>query len=88
MVARQETSVRDSAVARVGVVTGGNKGIGFEVCSGVTVVLTARDETRGAEAVDKLRGLGLPDVIFHQLDVTDALSISRLADFLKSRFGG
>jgi (+)-neomenthol dehydrogenase len=35
------------------------KGIGLEVCrqlasSGITVVLTARDENRGAEAVDKL----------------------------------
>jgi hypothetical protein len=58
--------------ARIGVVTGGNKGIGFKVCrqlasNGVTVVLTARDETRGAEAVDKLTGLGLPDVIWMSL---------------------
>ena len=77
---------------RVAVVTGGNKGIGLEVCrqlagAGVTVVLTARDETRGAAAVKKLRELGLSNVIFHQLDITDASSIGRLADFLKTRFG-
>ncbi|XP_037459846.1 (-)-isopiperitenone reductase-like [Triticum dicoccoides] len=80
---------------RVAVVTGGNKGIGFEVCrqlasdGGVTVVLTARDETRGTEAVEKLRTLGLTDanVVFHQLDITDASSIATLADFLKTRFG-
>ncbi|KAL6651102.1 hypothetical protein ACP70R_010027 [Stipagrostis hirtigluma subsp. patula] len=77
---------------RIGVVTGGNKGIGLEVCrqlagNGVTVVLTARDETRGAAAVEKLGELGLTDVIFHQLEVTDASSIARLADFLKNRFG-
>jgi (+)-neomenthol dehydrogenase len=76
----------------IAVVTGGNKGIGLEVCrqlagNGVAVVLTARDEKRGAEAVDKLTGLGLSDIIFHQLDITDASSISRLAEFLKSRFG-
>jgi (+)-neomenthol dehydrogenase len=74
------------------VVTGGNKGIGLEVCrqlagNGVTVVLTARDETRGAAAVKKLRELGLSNVIFHQLDITDASSIARLADFVKTRFG-
>nr|XP_034602919.1 uncharacterized protein LOC117863364 [Setaria viridis] len=78
--------------ARIAVVTGGNKGIGLEVCrqlagNGVTVVLTARDETRGGAAVEKLGELGLSSVIFHQLDITDASSIARLADFLKIRFG-
>jgi (+)-neomenthol dehydrogenase len=54
---------------------------------GVTVVLTARDETRGTAAVDKLKGLGLFKVVFHQLDVSDASSIAGLANFLKTRFG-
>jgi len=78
---------------RVAVVTGGNKGIGLEVCrqlasNGITVILTARDEERGASAVEKLTAAaGLSDVIFHQLEVTDAQSIARLAGFLKERFG-
>jgi len=77
---------------RIAVVTGGNKGIGLEVCrqlaaSSVTVVLAARDETRGAAAAEKLREQGVAGVIFHQLDVTDASSIARLAEFLKARFG-
>ncbi|KAF8708541.1 hypothetical protein HU200_029909 [Digitaria exilis] len=77
---------------RIAVVTGGNKGIGLEVCrqlagNGVTVVLTARDETKGAAAVEKLRGMGLSSVIFHQMEITDDTSISRLANFLKTRFG-
>ena len=80
------------AVARIAVVTGGSKGIGLEVCkqlaaSGITVVLTARDETRGMAAVEQIKQLGHSDVIFHQLDITDASSIARLADFLKTRFG-
>uniref|UniRef100_A0A0E0H3I1 Uncharacterized protein n=1 Tax=Oryza nivara TaxID=4536 RepID=A0A0E0H3I1_ORYNI len=80
------------ADARIAVVTGGNKGIGLEVCrqlagNGATVVLTARDEAKGAAAVEKLHGLGLSSVIFHQLDVTDASSIVRLAEFLEFRFG-
>ncbi|PUZ48173.1 hypothetical protein GQ55_7G224500 [Panicum hallii var. hallii] len=81
-----------ASTRRVAVVTGGNKGIGLEVCrqlagAGVTVVLTARDEARGAAAAERLRALGLPDVLFRQLDITDAPSIARLADFLKTRFG-
>ncbi|CAN6228990.1 unnamed protein product [Urochloa humidicola] len=77
---------------RIAVVTGGNKGIGFEVCrqlagAGITVILTARDEKRGTAAVEKLREAGLSGVIFHQLEITDAPSIARLADFLKTRFG-
>ncbi|KAM3371121.1 hypothetical protein ACQJBY_018474 [Aegilops geniculata] len=77
---------------RVALVTGANRGIGLEVCrqlasSGATVVLTARDEKRGAAAADALRELGLPDVMFHQLDVGEASSAARLADFVRDRFG-
>jgi len=71
------------------VVTGGNRGIGLEICkqlasNGITVVLTARDEKRGAEAVSTL---GLSNVVFHQLEVSDPLSAARLADFIKEKFG-
>lgn len=77
---------------RVALVTGGNRGMGFEICrqlasSGLTVVLTARSETRGAEAARELRGLGLPDVVSHQLDVTEPTSAARLADFVRTKFG-
>lgn len=75
-------------------VTGANKGIGLEICrqmasSGVVVVLTSRDEKRGAEAVHKLvKESGLSDsVVYHQLDVTDPASVSALVDFVRSRFG-
>ena len=74
-------------------VTGANKGIGFEICrqlasKGILVVLTSRDEKRGLEAVQKLEESGLSDyVVFHQLDVADVSSIASLADFIKSRFG-
>lgn len=77
---------------RVALVTGGNRGMGFEICrqlasSGLTVVLTARSETQGAEAARELRGLGLPDVVSHQLDVTEPTSAARLADFVRTKFG-
>ncbi|OEL25142.1 Salutaridine reductase, partial [Dichanthelium oligosanthes] len=77
---------------RIAVVTGGNKGIGLEVCrqlasKGITVVLTARNEKRGSAAVQELKQAGLHNVIFHQLDITDSPGIDQLADFLKGHFG-
>ncbi|GMP61544.1 hypothetical protein CsSME_00023968 [Camellia sinensis var. sinensis] len=83
-----------STTKRYAVVTGANKGIGFEICrqlasKGVMVVLTARDEKKGIEALEKVkRDNGLSDhVVFFQLDVVDPSSIATLADFIKSKFG-
>ena len=78
---------------RYAVVTGANKGIGLETVkqlasNGIKVVLTARDEKRGLEALEKLEEFGLSDlVVFHQLDVTDSASVASLANFIKIRFG-
>ncbi|XP_056174288.1 salutaridine reductase-like [Syzygium oleosum] len=77
---------------RVAVVTGANKGIGFEICkqlasNGVFVVLTARDVNRGNEAIEKLASSGISNVVFHPLDVVDGTSVNLLADFVKARFG-
>ncbi|XP_050873379.1 (+)-neomenthol dehydrogenase isoform X1 [Lathyrus oleraceus] len=83
----------ESAPQRYAVVTGSNKGIGFEIVkqlasSGIKVVLTARDEQRGLQALETLKASGLShSVVFHQLDVADAASVAALADFLKSQFG-
>ncbi|CAL5056905.1 unnamed protein product [Urochloa decumbens] len=86
------TVVPKPSEKRVALVTGGNRGMGFEICrqlasSGLAVVLTARDEKRAAEAVEKLRELGLPDVVFHQLEITEPDSAARLADFVRNKFG-
>ncbi|XWS73755.1 hypothetical protein CRYUN_Cryun02cG0155800 [Craigia yunnanensis] len=77
---------------RYAVVTGANKGIGLEIArqlasQGVTVVLTARNENRGKEATSKLQELGLLNLVFHQLDVLDPVSIQSLAKFLGEKFG-
>ncbi|KAK9273665.1 hypothetical protein L1049_018475 [Liquidambar formosana] len=86
-------TITTPATNRFAVVTGANKGIGLEICrqlasNGVMVVLTARDEKRGIEAVEKLKASGLSDhVVFHQLDVGEPDSIASLADFIKTQFG-
>ncbi|RXI04945.1 hypothetical protein DVH24_039219 [Malus domestica] len=77
---------------RCAVVSGANKGIGLEVVrqlasQGVLVVLTARDEKRGREATSKLHKLGLSNVVFHQLDILNPVSIHSLAKFIHARFG-
>ncbi|ATB31049.1 SDR family oxidoreductase [Melittangium boletus] len=70
----------------VALVTGGNRGIGFEVCRqlgqrGMRVLLSARDIAEGARATAALRDEGL-EVTFEPLDVTSQESIARLADRL------
>lgn len=78
---------------RFAVVTGANKGIGFETVrqlasNGIVVVLTGRDEKRGLEALEKLKHSALSDhVLFHQLDVSDPATITSLADFIRTQFG-
>ncbi|KAL0379562.1 UNVERIFIED_CONTAM: (+)-neomenthol dehydrogenase [Sesamum angustifolium] len=75
------------------VVTEANKGIGLDICGQLAIqstkeLLTAIDEKRGLEAIEKLKSSGLSDcVIFHQLDVADLASVASLAEFIKSQFG-
>ncbi|MDZ7809851.1 MAG: SDR family NAD(P)-dependent oxidoreductase [Arhodomonas sp.] len=59
---------------RIAVITGGNRGIGFETArqlarAGLEPVLTSRDGILGKAAADKLQSEGL-DVAYHPLDVT------------------
>ncbi|XP_013165379.1 PREDICTED: carbonyl reductase [NADPH] 3 [Papilio xuthus] len=79
--------------SKIAVVTGANKGLGFSIVKGLclkfdgVIYLTARDEKRGREAVDKLKALGLhPE--FHLLDVSDENSIKDFADYIKTKHGG
>ncbi|KAK9288057.1 hypothetical protein L1049_016503 [Liquidambar formosana] len=75
----------------VAIVTGANKGIGFAMVKrlaelGLTVILTARDTTRGHKAVESLEGLGL-HVHFFCLDVSDPASIKTFAAWFGQKFG-
>jgi len=73
---------------RIALVSGGNRGIGLEVSRqlserGITVVIGSRDEARGRAAAEGLAG----NVVPHQLDVTDAGSVDRMAAYLEDEFG-
>jgi NAD(P)-dependent dehydrogenase (short-subunit alcohol dehydrogenase family) len=75
----------------IALVTGANRGIGFEICRqltrrGIRVLLTARDEGKGQEASARLTRDGL-DVQFRQLDVTDQGSVRGLVASVEAEFG-
>jgi NAD(P)-dependent dehydrogenase (short-subunit alcohol dehydrogenase family) len=77
--------------APVIVVTGGNRGIGFEICRqlasrGAQVVLTARQPEAGQAAASRLASQK-PAAQFHPLNVTEPESIAALRDFLERTFG-
>ena len=76
---------------KVAVVTGANRGLGFEASrqlakKGYQVILTSRDEAKGKAAAQKLQAEGL-NVIFHPLDVTNDESSQKLAEFIREQFG-
>jgi NAD(P)-dependent dehydrogenase (short-subunit alcohol dehydrogenase family) len=73
---------------RVALVSGGNRGIGLEVCRqlderGYTVVMGSRDGEKGRIAAEGLEW----NVIPQQLDVADAGSVDRMAAFIEEEFG-
>ena len=77
--------------APIVVVTGANRGIGFEISRqlanrGAQVVLTARKPEVGKAAVKKLAAQNLT-VQFQPLDVTSSESIVALREFLKRAYG-
>ncbi|MGH9228829.1 MAG: SDR family oxidoreductase [Acidimicrobiales bacterium] len=77
--------------ASIALITGANKGTGFEVARqlgalGMAVLVGARDTDRGAAAEHRLRELGV-DARHVSLDVTDQASIDRAAGWIDSEYG-
>ena len=76
---------------KIAVVTGGNRGIGFQVCRdiakrGIKVLLTARNSEKGMESAEILQSEGL-DVTFYELDVSSAESIDTFYNRVAEEFG-
>lgn len=79
-----------SAEKRIAVVTGGNRGIGFETCrqlgrKDLRVILTARNSEAGKKAAAILGAEGL-EVEFRHLDVTKIETIDACADSIGRDF--
>ena len=76
---------------KTAIVTGADKGLGFEWCKqlgtlGYIVILTARNISKANEASMKLKDMGIT-VITKQLDVTNENEIKNLEAKIRKEFG-
>ncbi|HEY2576043.1 MAG TPA: SDR family NAD(P)-dependent oxidoreductase, partial [Streptosporangiaceae bacterium] len=76
---------------KIALVTGANKGIGYEIAAqlagfGMTIVLTARDAGRREEAANRLRATGA-EVYPVELDVTKPVTITAAAAYVDAELG-
>jgi NAD(P)-dependent dehydrogenase (short-subunit alcohol dehydrogenase family) len=76
---------------KVALVTGANKGIGYETAKqlakeGVTVIAAARNEAKGKAAAEELKQQGLK-VEFLKLDVDNDADIDAAYDYINNKYG-
>ena len=76
---------------KVALITGANKGLGFGIArklgkQDIIVLIAARNEEKGKEAVDKLQSEDI-DADFIKLDVSDRASIKSAYNAIAQRFG-
>jgi NAD(P)-dependent dehydrogenase (short-subunit alcohol dehydrogenase family) len=77
---------------QVALVSGGNRGIGFEICRGLValglrVAMGSRDGAPGARALAELGPAGRDRSVVVQLDVTDAGSVANAIAQVQSQWG-
>ncbi|OVA17346.1 Short-chain dehydrogenase/reductase SDR [Macleaya cordata] len=76
----------------IAVVTGANRGIGYEIARqlavhGLNVIITSRDIDNGRTAAKALQEEGL-NVSVHQLDILDPDSVKMFAEWICESYGG
>jgi NAD(P)-dependent dehydrogenase (short-subunit alcohol dehydrogenase family) len=89
--ARARTTIGLMSEQKIALVTGANKGIGYEIAAGLgalgwQVGVGARDDERRETAVAKLRAAGV-DAFAVPLDVTDDASVVAAAGLVEERGG-
>jgi NAD(P)-dependent dehydrogenase (short-subunit alcohol dehydrogenase family) len=86
-----QTEVNSEVSTKIALVTGANRGLGFEISNqlvklGYTVIVTSRNREKGEAAVDNLKSPDLR-IIYHELDVTSEDSVKKILEFVKFKFG-
>ena len=77
---------------KIALITGGNKGIGFECVRQLSqknyiTILGARNIERGLKAKSKLLGEGLENIFFHQIDLERPEHFKSLFEEIDKHFG-
>src|SRR5215204_3704093 len=90
--ARPRASIDGMSETNIALVTGANKGIGYEIAAGLgalgyRVGVGARDQARLETAVEKLKAAGV-DAFGVPLDVTSDHSVSAATDLIERQAGG
>lgn len=80
-----------SSIQNIVVITGSNKGIGFEIAKkmasqGLKTIMTARDKTLGIAAAQSLLLKGY-DVEFRRLDISNSISINEFCQGMALDYG-
>jgi NAD(P)-dependent dehydrogenase (short-subunit alcohol dehydrogenase family) len=88
---RRPVAENQTSQKTIALVTGANKGIGFEIARGLgaqgsVVLLGSRDDNRGKKAAAQLLSEGI-NVQPVELDVTDRISILSAAAQIEAQFG-
>lgn len=83
---------RDDTSQQVALVTGSNRGIGFEIAkqlsmNKIEVIITSRNPANGDAAVRKLARDGVTKVVSMELDVSDQVSVDGVLDKVEKTFG-
>jgi len=78
-------------MTKIALVTGANKGIGFETAkqlaqNNIKVLLGARNEAEGKKAEEILRGLSL-DVTYIKLDISNSADIENVKNYIEGEHG-
>jgi len=79
---------------KVALVTGANQGIGLEICKkfvlqpNLVLLVGARDEKKGADAVSQLKDISKNEIIFIKIDLDNNNTIREASEFVKSKYGG
>jgi NAD(P)-dependent dehydrogenase (short-subunit alcohol dehydrogenase family) len=76
---------------KIALITGANKGLGFETAlqlgkEGVHIIAAARDKSKGIEAVEKLKAAAI-EAEFLQLDVNKDTDIQFAFDYINNKYG-